>query len=87
MSIVDFSSSAAQPVPYTQVTQTSIDTTFNPYLANGYNPNGYTNWEAAFQKVREANANVQEPEGRSRRLHHGRRPNRAQRLRTIRSPG
>ena len=61
VSIVDFSSTAAQPVPYTQVTQTSIDDTFNPYLNNDYKPSGYTNWEAAFQKVYEANANTKNP--------------------------
>ena len=56
VSIVDFSTSAAQPVPYTTVTPGSIDSVFAPYLKNGYKPSGWTNWEAAFQKVREANA-------------------------------
>jgi uncharacterized repeat protein (TIGR01451 family) len=55
VSIVDFSSTAARPVDYTTVTPETITSTFNPYLANGYKPNGYTNWEAAFQKVHEAN--------------------------------
>jgi uncharacterized repeat protein (TIGR01451 family) len=55
VSIVDFSSTAARPVGYTTVTPASIANTFNPYLVNGYKPSGYTNWEAAFQKVREAN--------------------------------
>jgi uncharacterized repeat protein (TIGR01451 family) len=55
VSIVDFSSTAARPVGYTTVTPASIAGTFEPYLVNGYKPSGYTNWEAAFQKVREAN--------------------------------
>ncbi|HEY7632899.1 MAG TPA: VWA domain-containing protein [Thermoleophilaceae bacterium] len=55
VSIVDFSSTAARPVGYTTVTPETIASTFDPYLANGYKPSGYTNWEAAFQKVREAN--------------------------------
>ncbi len=58
VSIVDFSTSAAQPVPYTTVTASSIDSVFAPYLKNGYKPSGWTNWEAAFQKVRQANAVV-----------------------------
>jgi uncharacterized repeat protein (TIGR01451 family) len=55
VSIVDFSTTAAQPVPYTTVTSATIASTFNPYLANGYRPNGYTNWQAAFEKVHGAN--------------------------------
>jgi uncharacterized repeat protein (TIGR01451 family) len=55
VSIVDFSSTAARPVGYTTVTPATIAGTFEPYLVNGYKPSGYTNWEAAFQKVREAN--------------------------------
>ena len=55
VSIVDFSSTAARPVPYTTVTADTIANTFEPYLVNGYKPGGYTNWEAAFAKVREAN--------------------------------
>ena len=59
VSIVDFSSTAGRPIPYTVVTPESITGTFNPYIdntnGNGYNPNGWTNWEAAFQKVDEAN--------------------------------
>jgi uncharacterized repeat protein (TIGR01451 family) len=54
--IVDFSTNAALAVPYTTVTTNSIATVFNPYLQNGYRPNGWTNWEAAFQRVRQANA-------------------------------
>ena len=56
VSIVDFSTSAAQPVPYTTVTDSAIANVFDPYLRNGYKPSGWTNWEAAFQKVRQANA-------------------------------
>ena len=55
VSIIDFSSTAARPVPYTTVTSSAITTVFEPYLKNGYAPSGWTNWEAAFQKVREAN--------------------------------
>ena len=55
VSIVDFSSTASRPVGYTTVTPASIAGTFEPYLTTGYRPSGYTNWEAAFQKVREAN--------------------------------
>jgi uncharacterized protein YegL len=58
VSIIDFSSSAARPVDYTTVTPETIASTFNPYLATGYRPNGYTNWEAAFKKVHEANHQV-----------------------------
>ena len=56
VSIVDFSTSAAQQVPYTTVTQAAIDNTFEPYLKNQYKPDGWTNWEDAFQKVAAANA-------------------------------
>ena len=56
VSIVDFSTTAAQPVPYTSVTENSIATVFDPYLKNGYKPSGWTNWEAAFQQVERANA-------------------------------
>jgi uncharacterized repeat protein (TIGR01451 family) len=55
VSIVDFSSTAARPVPYTTVTADSIADTFEPYLRTGYNPSGFTNWEAAFHEVRNAN--------------------------------
>jgi uncharacterized repeat protein (TIGR01451 family) len=55
VSIVDFSTTAAQPVPYTTVTSDTIASTFNPYLANGYKPSGYTNWQAAFERVAAAN--------------------------------
>jgi uncharacterized repeat protein (TIGR01451 family) len=55
VSIVDFSSTAARPVPYTTVTTATIADTFEPYLQNGYRPSGFTNWEAAFHEVRNAN--------------------------------
>lgn len=55
VAITDFSSTAARPVPYTTVTPETIANTFNPYLATGYKPSGYTNWEAAFGEVRAAN--------------------------------
>jgi uncharacterized repeat protein (TIGR01451 family) len=58
VSIIDFSSSAARPVDYTTVTPETIASTFQPYLDTGYKPNGYTNWEAAFKKVHEANHQV-----------------------------
>ena len=55
VSITDFSTSAARQVKYTTVTQESIDNVFEPYLTNRYKPSGWTNWEAAFQKVGQAN--------------------------------
>ncbi len=55
VSITDFSSTAAQQVPYLTVTDEAIANRFEPYLRNVYRPSGYTNWEAAFQKVRQAN--------------------------------
>jgi uncharacterized repeat protein (TIGR01451 family) len=55
VSIVDFSSTASRSVAYTTVTPDTITNTFNPYLKDGYKPGGYTNWDAAMQKVREAN--------------------------------
>ena len=65
VSIVDFSTRAARPVAYTQVTGRvdpdgqnatgTIDTTFEPYLKTGYVSNGWTNWEDAFYEVKVAN--------------------------------
>ena len=54
------STSARRPLgrsDYTTVTAESIvdGGVFDNYLDNGYKPNGWTNWEAAFQKVGEAN--------------------------------
>src|SRR5262245_14269323 len=59
VSIVDFSTSAARPVPYTTVTTATIASVFEPYLVNGYRPSGWTNWEAAFHEVYQANATTQ----------------------------
>lgn len=56
VAIVDFSTGAGWPVGYTTVTPGSIATVFEPYLVDGYAPNGWTNWEAAFDTVHEANA-------------------------------
>jgi uncharacterized repeat protein (TIGR01451 family) len=56
VSIVDFGTSAARRIDYTDVTSDSIADVFEPYLVRGYKPKGSTNWEAAFQEVREANA-------------------------------
>jgi uncharacterized repeat protein (TIGR01451 family) len=55
VSIIDFSTTATRQVKYTTVTLDSIANVFNPYLENGYDPGGWTNWEAAFQEVRTAN--------------------------------
>ena len=61
VSIIDFSTSAARPILYTTVTADSISQTFVPYIDNtnpggpGYNPSGWTNWEAAFDEVGKAN--------------------------------
>ena len=56
VSIVDFSSRAQRPVPYTTVTPESVAGVFEPYIRSGYDPGGSTNWEAAFQQARQANA-------------------------------
>jgi uncharacterized repeat protein (TIGR01451 family) len=58
VSITDFSTTAKQQIKYTTVTDDSIKNVFNPYLDTGYSPNGWTNWEAAFQTVKEANTTV-----------------------------
>ena len=82
VSIIDFSTSAARPISYTTVTADSISQTFNPYIDNtnpggpGYNPSGWTNWEAAFDEVGEGKRAGHQ--GRPRRLHDRRRPDRAQ---------
>jgi uncharacterized repeat protein (TIGR01451 family) len=61
VSIIDFSTNADRPIGYTVVTPESISGTFTPYIDNtnpggpGYNPSGWTNWEAAFHEVGEAN--------------------------------
>jgi uncharacterized repeat protein (TIGR01451 family) len=55
VSIVDFNATAGRPVGYTTVTPNSIASVFEPYLVNQYKPTGLTNWEDAFQEVKEAN--------------------------------
>ena len=55
VSVVDVSTTATQQVPYTTVTEDSIAKVFAPYLENGYVPNGWTNWEAAFRVVKQPN--------------------------------
>jgi uncharacterized repeat protein (TIGR01451 family) len=64
VAIIAFSRTAALNVGYTLVNGSTINDVFTPYIDNtrpgGYNPNrpaetAATNWEAAFEKVREAN--------------------------------
>jgi hypothetical protein len=55
VSIVDFSTTAQRPVPYTTVTDATMASVFNPYINNGYKPEGWTNWEDAFHEVKAAN--------------------------------
>jgi uncharacterized repeat protein (TIGR01451 family) len=55
VSITDFSSTASRAIDYTTVTSQTIQGVFEPYLVHNYKPSGYTNWEAAFARVREAN--------------------------------
>jgi uncharacterized repeat protein (TIGR01451 family) len=49
--VVEFSTVARLPLPgtanrsYTGVTDASINTIFEPYIANNYDPNGSTDWE------------------------------------------
>ncbi|MEZ5076936.1 MAG: VWA domain-containing protein [Solirubrobacterales bacterium] len=56
VAIIDFSSSARRQVDYTTVTPDSIHQTFQPYLATHYKPSGFTNWEDAFFRTQELNA-------------------------------
>src|SRR5262249_22716512 len=56
VAIIDFSTDAQMQVPYTAVTPDSISNVFDPYLVNKYKPSGSTNWQAAFQQVKAANA-------------------------------
>lgn len=56
VAIVEFSSVATLMVPYTEVTSGAlgtIETSFVPYLDNGYYPTGFTNWKAALEIVRD----------------------------------
>ena len=55
VSIIEFSTSANRPVGYTTVTSDTIASTFNPYIDKQYNPDGWTNWEDAFQLTHQAN--------------------------------
>jgi uncharacterized repeat protein (TIGR01451 family) len=55
VSIVDFSTRAQRPVDYTTVTDETMASVFNPYINNGYDPGGWTNWEDAFHEVKVAN--------------------------------
>src|SRR6185295_751682 len=55
VSIIDFSSTAARPIGYTTVTDSSIATVFEPYLVNQYKPSGFTNWEDALRLTQQAN--------------------------------
>jgi uncharacterized repeat protein (TIGR01451 family) len=55
VSLVSFSSTASQVVPYTLVNPTTISQDFNAYLENGYKPAGTTNWEDALERVKDAN--------------------------------
>ena len=55
VSIIDFSTTARRQVAYTTVTADSIANVFDPYIDNRYDPEGWTNWEDAFQEVRTAN--------------------------------
>ncbi len=56
MSIVDFSTRAQRPVDYTHGHgRVRWPTRSNPYLEDGYDPGGWTNWEDAFYEVKVAN--------------------------------
>jgi uncharacterized repeat protein (TIGR01451 family) len=58
MAVSEFSTVARLPLPgtasqnYTTVTDSTIATVFNPYINNGYSPNGSTNWEDGFRMGR-----------------------------------
>lgn len=52
ISVSDFSTVARLPIPtYTPVTDATIASTFEPYI-QGFQPDGYTNWEDAFRVPR-----------------------------------
>ncbi|MBN1873625.1 MAG: VWA domain-containing protein, partial [Anaerolineae bacterium] len=63
VAVVEFSTSASTPIPYTEVSSGpdgTISEIFEPYVNNtgggpGYNPNGYTNWDAALLEVEDIN--------------------------------
>ena len=56
VAITVFSSTARLGVGYTLVNQATIDGVFTPYIEHRYSPNGTTNWQAAMEKVKDANA-------------------------------
>ena len=55
MAVSEFSTVARLPLPgaasrsYTEVTTSSVNTIFNPYITNNFNPTGSTHWEDAFR--------------------------------------
>ncbi len=58
LAVSEFSTVARLPLAspatgeYTAVTDDTIRTIFDPYINNGYNPNGSTNWEDGFRVAR-----------------------------------
>ena len=56
LAITVFSSTARLGVAYTLVNQSTVSDVFNPYIENRYSPSGTTNWQAAFEIVKQANA-------------------------------
>lgn len=58
LAVSEFSTTARLPLPgsasnsYTAVTDATINTIFEPYIANDYNPGGSTNWEDGFRVAR-----------------------------------
>jgi len=56
VAVTDFSTTAQLQVDYTTVTPESVADVFNPYIDTRYDPNGWTNWQAAFDTVHASNA-------------------------------
>lgn len=56
VAITVFSSTARLGVGYTLVNQSTVADVFTPYINTKYSPNGTTNWQAAFETVKQANA-------------------------------
>ena len=56
VAITDFSTTAQLQVDYTTVTPESVANVFDPYIDDRYDPNGWTNWQAAFDTVHASNA-------------------------------
>ena len=48
MAVVDFADRANIAIPYLGVTETTLNSTFRPYLKNNYKPDGWTNWDDGF---------------------------------------